>query len=113
MRRKNTTGSTEDKKTTQGPQVPTKLKNNIEETRRQLDRDVKAGDPKAKEFARFFGGELKAVRELRRREHLVVREVRDARQHVRVSAAQGKAGLLVHNVASSVKATNSLTVIGG
>ena len=36
------------------------------------------------------------VRELGRREHLVVREVRDARQHIRVAAAQRKAGLAAH-----------------
>ncbi len=63
MRRKNTTASTEDKKTTQGPQVLTKIKNNIEETLRQLDRDVEAGDARAKEFARFFRRELKASHE--------------------------------------------------
>ena len=38
------------------------------------------------------------VGELRRREHLVVGEVRDARQHVRVAAAQGKAGLSAHGL---------------
>lgn len=36
------------------------------------------------------------VGELRRREHLVVGEVRDARQHVRVTAAQREIGLVTH-----------------
>jgi len=49
----------------------------------------------------------------RRGEHLVVGEVGDARQHVRVAAAQGKAGLLHHSIASGVAATSSLTVMGG
>ena len=57
------------------------------------------------------------VRELGRREHLVVREVRDARQHIRVAAAQRKASLSAHaasfGASPSAAAASSLTVIGG
>ena len=53
------------------------------------------------------------VGKLRRREHLVVGEVGDTRQHVRIAPAQGKAGLLAHGVAFGPAAANSPTVIGG
>jgi len=39
---------------------------------------------------------LQSMRKHGRREHLVVGEVRDARQHIRVAAAQGKASLSAH-----------------
>ncbi len=38
----------------------------------------------------------------RRREHLVIREVRDAGEHIRVAPSQGKAGLIAHTVSSPV-----------
>ena len=53
------------------------------------------------------------VRERRRREHLVVRKVCDARQDVRVAAAQRKAGLRAHTASPTVTAARSLTVTGG
>ena len=66
------------------------LREGVEEPHRPVGPDVRAavvGGPR-------FGQRVQhPVRELRRREHLVVGEVRDAGQHVRVAAAQRKAGL--------------------
>ena len=56
------------------------------------------------------------VGEFRRREHLVVGKVGDARQHVRVSAAQRKARAGAHAGSfgsSPPAAARSLTFIGG
>jgi hypothetical protein len=56
------------------------------------------------------------VRKLRGREHLVVREVGDARQHIRVAPAQRKTSLRAHAASFGVApcaAASSLTVIGG
>ncbi len=54
-----------------------------------------------------------AVGEFRRGEDLVVGEVRDAGEHIRIPPAQGEGGLLAHGVPSFAAAASSLTVIGG
>ncbi len=69
----------------------------VEELHRLVGPDVRAavvGRPRLGQRVQH------PVRELRRCEHLVVGEVRDARQHVRVAAAQGKAGLCAHTASS-------------
>ena len=67
-----------------------RLRARVEERHRLVRPDVRAvvvGRPRLGQRVQH------PVRELGRREHLVVREVRDARQHIRVAAAQRKARL--------------------